>query len=48
MAEAAATIRQNTLSFIWPQMLSSDGPGWLGMSAVSLGTAVKHLVNTRS
>jgi len=47
MAEAAASIRQNTLRFIWSQMLSSHGPGWQGTSAVSLGTMVKHLVNTR-
>lgn len=48
MAEAATVLRQNTLSFILSQMLCSHGPGWLGMSAVSLGTVVKHLVNIRS
>lgn len=46
MAGAGATIRQNTLSFIWSQVLTSHGPAWLGMSAVSLGTVVKYLVNT--
>lgn len=43
MAEAATTVRQNTVSPIWSQMLSSHEPGWLGMSTVSLGSVVKHL-----
>lgn len=47
MAEAAATVTENILSFIWSQVLSSHGPGWLGMAAVSLGTVVKYLENTR-
>lgn len=47
MAEAATTIRQNTLSFTWSQMLSSHESGCLGMSALSLGTVVKHFISMR-
>lgn len=48
MAEAATRVRENMLSFIWSQILSSHGPGWLRMAAVSLGTTVKYLEHTRS